>query len=1139
MHFWHTIRGRLIIIVLAALLPALGVILWTSLEQRDEAIRNAEQQTLLLARNFAEQQQELTASTQQILRTLADIHNFHDHNYDLCLKTLRMVDERNDVYSHLLIVNPDGSIYISSKGIQDHNISDRKYFRDALAAKSFSVGEYVVNSETGHATIHFSYPLLDRNGDVRTIFAAALDLDAYWDFIKKVELPLGYRMNLLDSQGVRLLSFPDHFGSAKDVGAPISEESHQQVFSSRSEGIYEDAGSGSTVHIHAFRKLYLKGAAEPYMIITVGADKSIIVAKAGEIFRRNLFLLGLTFAVALVMSWFVGGASIVDRIRRLMEMSRQLRDGNFSIRTDIPHFKGELGVLAQSFDEMATALEAKTLERDQFLSRLKESDERYRLITNNATDVIWSCNAHLSTDYISPSVEKVLGWSPDELIGEKITKTISHSSLKFADRMYLSLVNNGSLLREPRQITMELEQTRKDGTTVWTEVVANPFLDNSGNLMGIAGVTRDITDRKQAERLLRDNEQKYRQLFEMESDALFLIEKDTGKILEVNAAAAVLYGYSRDELLGMRNVDLSAEPAKTARATQEEVQAIPVRYHRRKDGTVIPVEITASHFSWKGRQVHIAAIRDVRDRLKAQEALEKSEERYRGIFENTIIGIYQSTLEGRYLTVNPALAHMFGYDSTEEMIASVTDIGTQLYYDPEDRRRAMEILTASDRLERFEARCRRRDGAPIWTVINSRAVRDEKGSVLFIEGIIEDISERKLAEQERAKLEEKLRQAQKMEALGTLAGGIAHDFNNVLMAIIGFTELAGVESEEESRRECLDQVLTASRRAKDLVNQILTFSRMQEMERHPVQVNQIMKEVLKLLRSSIPTTIDIRSDIDRYPVVVFADPTQIHQVLMNLCTNAAHAMRERRGTLSVVLTQERFGNGSSPAPCGLPEGRYAKLQVSDTGYGMSKDVLDRVFDPFFTTKPQGEGTGLGLSVVYGIVHTCRGAIDINSRAGNGTTVSVYLPAAESAEASCRAVEVEASIGSEHVLFVDDEPALVDLGARALRSLGYRVTTRTSSLEALDFFRIRHRDIDVVVTDVTMPHLTGAELARKMIEIRRDIPIVLCTGYSEMVSEEKARKLGARGYIMKPANRADLARAVRVALDSEKGEQTHG
>jgi len=878
--FRHTTRGRLILIVAAALLPALGVIFWTGLEQRDEAVRNAEQQVLLLTRHFAERQQELTATTEQILRTLADVHRHHEHDANTCLKILRAADDHNDIYSRLLIVSPDGRVRISSKGKGERDVSERKYFRDVLASKSFSAGEYVVDGDTGHATIHFVYPLLNRKGEIGLIFAAALDLDVYWDFLKKIDLPPGYRISIVDHRGARLVSYPDRPGPATGAGTFLSEENLRQIRSDHGEGLYEALGNDGVHRIHAFRKLYLKGASEPHMIVTVGADKASILEPASAILGRNLLLLGLTFAVALGGAWLFGGASIVNPVRRLMEAARQLRDGNLSARTEMSHFKGELGILAKSFDEMASALEAKTVESEKYLERLRESDEQYR-----------------------------------------------------------------------------------------------------------------------------------------------------------------------------------------------------------------------------------------------------------GIFENTIVGIYQSTLDGRYLTVNPALASMFGYDSPEEMIASVTDIGAQLYDDPEDRRRAMEILTVSDRLERFEARFRRRDGAAIWTLINSRSVRDADGQILFIEGVIEDITEQKQAGQERARLEEQLRQAQKMEALGTLAGGIAHDFNNVLMAIIGFTELAGIESDEKSRRECLDQVLTASRRAKDLVNQILTFSRMRETERRPVQVNHIVKEALKLLRSSIPTTIDIRSTIGREPVVICADPTQIHQVLMNLCTNAAHAMKRRRGTLSVSLTQERFGNGSSPAPCGLSEGLYARLQVSDTGHGMSRDVMERVYDPFFTTKPHGEGTGLGLSVVYGIVQACRGAIDIHSKPGKGTAVSVYLPAEESAEKPDRSEETVISTGVEHILFIDDEPVLADLGARALRSLGYRVTARTSSLEALDFFRSRHKDIDLVITDVTMPYLTGAELTHKMLEVRRDTPVVLCTGFSEMVNEETARRIGARGYIVKPVSRAVLAKTVRDVLDS--------
>jgi PAS domain S-box-containing protein len=519
------------------------------------------------------------------------------------------------------------------------------------------------------------------------------------------------------------------------------------------------------------------------------------------------------------------------------------------------------------------------------------------------------------------------------------------------------------------------------------------------------------------------------------------------------------------------------------------------------------------------------------DLTKGQQALSLSEEKYREIFENAIEGIYQTTLEGKFLRVNPSFARMFGYSSPQEMIDSVTDISRQTFVNPQNRTNLIMRLQKEDRLEGFEVERYRKDGSRFWISMNIHAVRDGKGSILHYEGTNIDITERKHAEDDQRKLELQLRQAQKMEAIGTMAGGIAHDFNNILMAMIGYTELAKDEEDIENRDDCLAQVLKACQRAKDLVNQILTFSRTREMEKQPVQINPVIKEGLKLLRSSIPSTIEIRQEIEVKPAVVIADPTQIHQVLMNLGTNATHAMRVKGGILDVSLTHEKIDKERISGIPGLAPGWYAKLIVRDTGHGIDPAIMDKIFEPFFTTKQQGEGTGLGMSVVYGIVKSCGGAIDVVSEPGNGTTISVYLPLAESSKTVKRDVSTEIHGGIERVLLVDDEVTLVDLGERMLRSLGYQVTTRTSSIEALELFRSRNADFDLVLTDMTMPNMTGAELAKEMLAIRPDIPIILCTGYSEIMTEEKARDIGVRSFIMKPLTRKDIGKAIHEALKS--------
>jgi signal transduction histidine kinase/DNA-binding response OmpR family regulator len=389
----------------------------------------------------------------------------------------------------------------------------------------------------------------------------------------------------------------------------------------------------------------------------------------------------------------------------------------------------------------------------------------------------------------------------------------------------------------------------------------------------------------------------------------------------------------------------------------------------------------------------------------------------------------------------------------------------------------------------------------------------------------------KEAEAERLQLQAQLQQAQKMEAIGTLAGGIAHDFNNILAAIMGYTELSlGTVPKESSTHRYLTQVFDAGLRAKDLVQQILTFSRQNEQATNPVQVKPIASEALRLLRASLPSTIQICQKLQSN-LAVMADPTKIHQVLINLCTNAAHAMRKKGGTLEVCLTDtfldSQFTENHPPF---LP-GPYLRLAVTDTGQGMSQFLLDRIFDPFFTTKKKGEGTGLGLSVVHGIVKSFNGHIMVHSKPGKGTCFEIFLPAVAADTVEESSVEECLPTGSEHILLVDDEEVLVEANKQLLESLGYKVTGVPSALDAMEVFRSQPQHFDMVITDMTMPQMTGDRLAKSMMEIRPDLPVILCTGFSASIDARKLAEMKVQALLYKPILKSDIAKAVRKTLDA--------
>ena len=428
------------------------------------------------------------------------------------------------------------------------------------------------------------------------------------------------------------------------------------------------------------------------------------------------------------------------------------------------------------------------------------------------------------------------------------------------------------------------------------------------------------------------------------------------------------------------------------------------------------------------------------------------------------------------------------------------------------------------------------DGRTVHTLLHAKPETDTEGRVIGMRAMFLDITARKKAEHETKRLEAALMQAQKMEAIGTLAGGIAHDFNNILSAVIGYTELALENAEKEtSLYENIQQVHLAGMRAGNLVSQILAFSRQSEQELKPLQVGPLIKEALKLLRSSLPTTVEIEQKISTKLDNVMGDPTQIQQIVMNLCTNAAHAMEEEGGQMTVSLSQVTLTRKDYHRYPDLSPGRYIKLSVQDTGKGISPEIMEKIYHPYFTTKEKGKGTGLGLSVVHGIVRSYGGAVDVVSEPGKGSSFNVYIPTIRKHNLPVEQPDVVLPVGSERILLVDDEPALTDVSLKMLEMMGYHVTAVNDSLEALEIFHNTPQDFDLVISDMTMPKMAGNKLAANLLEIRPDLPVILCTGYSDNISEEKAVEIGVKALVFKPLTKKDLAKIVREVLDKAKPE----
>ena len=628
---------------------------------------------------------------------------------------------------------------------------------------------------------------------------------------------------------------------------------------------------------------------------------------------------------------------------------------------------------------------------------------------------------------------------------------------------------------------------------------------------------------------------RYQELFERSTDANLIIVNN--KFVDCNTATVKMLGFEhKQELLNTHPSQLSPEyqpDGQISYVKANEMMSIAFENgshrfewnHMRANGEVFPVEVLLTAIPEDNKQTLHVVWRDITDRKNDEVALKESRDQLDAIFNSTKDGILVADVQTKiFLMGNNAICEMLGYSVEEISKLQVNDI-----HPAKDLPQVIDKFQKQARLEidlATDIPVMKKNGDVFFVDISTSLVKISGKECMI--GIFRDVTERR-------EIDEKTRKKQKLEAIGTLAGGIAHDFNNILSAIIGYSELSIVDLSPGSKlHKNLSEVIRAGKRATELIKQILAFSQQSTNNYSPLKIQNNVKEVLKLLRATLPTTIDIKQEIDENCGYVSANGTQIHQILMNLCTNALHAMEETGGTIGVRLQEIQFEEIEEAFIHGLAPRKYVLLEVSDNGQGIEEMILDNIFDPYFTTKPQGKGSGLGLAVVYGIVKDHGGTIKVDSKYGHGTTFKVVLPVFDNYNEYKVSEEkrLQPPVGNERILFVDDEESIALLGQKTLETLGYTVQYETNSYAALAVFGDKPQNFDLVITDQTMPNLPGSELSKKLMKIRPDIPIILCTGYSSMISEDKARELGIKAFVMKPSNRQTLAQTVRNVLDSQ-------
>lgn len=726
---------------------------------------------------------------------------------------------------------------------------------------------------------------------------------------------------------------------------------------------------------------------------------------------------------------------------------------------------------------------------------------------------------------LSPALRELVGLAAEQPINVAGWLAIVHPEQRSMVAEYLA-----SLVQQRQNFDKAYPIIHgQSGEIRWVHGLGQLRLDGEGRPVELFGTIQDITDRKRAEEALAQSEASYRNLIDGMNETVWVID-DSEKFVDVNRAASEMLHYSRAELLSMGPSDIDANITEAMiRQRQNSFAQNRIRIfetaHIRKDGERIPVEIQSTQVTYQGQDAILSIARDITERKQAEAALHRSETMNRllaAVVHQAGEAIMITDLTGVVEYVNPAYTAMSGY-AAAEMIGLALPLLQQAATVDSAQRTPWATVQQN---ETWSGRtvAQRKDGSSYHTAVMLFPIHEAEGHTINYCQIARDISH-------ELQLERQLNQSQRLETIGTLAGGVAHDFNNILMPMMGHAELIATKlPATDPLQTHVQQILTGAQRARALVRQILTFSQEHEQQRRPLELPDVVQEVLKLMRASLPATIEIRQAIDPACKQVLADATQLHQVLVNLCTNAFHAMEAGGGVLTITLEQVVIEPALAQLYPILQQTAYARLTVSDTGIGMDSTTLERIFEPFFTTKSVDRGTGLGLSVAHGIVRSHDGILLAQSELGKGASFQIYLPIFVDEAALESAQDAPAVRGQERILLVDDEPTVTEIMKELLEWQGYQAEAYNSSLEALSIFREAPMQFDLVLSDLTMPGMTGVELAGQLQQVRPGIPVIIITGYGNRLDAKIQERNGIRHVASKPISIDELAPLIRQVLD---------
>jgi two-component system cell cycle sensor histidine kinase/response regulator CckA len=775
----------------------------------------------------------------------------------------------------------------------------------------------------------------------------------------------------------------------------------------------------------------------------------------------------------------------------------------------------------------------KELSREKLtVETLKESEKRYRLIIDALNEGVILQEASGRIVIWNKSAEKLFGLTIPECAGP-ISMDTDRPAIHLDGSKFSGEHHPGKVTLRTGQPCQDvpMEILTSNGETQWISINTTPVLaPDGGKPQAVVISFSDITERRKVEQDLLKEAVRRRILIEQSRDGIVVISQN-GKVHEANQKFADMLGYAVEQVKELYVWDWDAqwerkELLEMIRNVGETGDHFETR-HRRQDNSLYDVEISTNGAVFEGKKMIFCVCRDITDRKKTEEALKESEDRFRRLFEEAPVAIHGYCPNGTIHYWNKANERTYGYTKEEAIGKNLMD----LIIPKEMRTAVAEMIRHGAKTGEMpptgEFFLRRKDGSGVPVLSAHVAImRNSKETELYC--LDSDLTELK-------RLQTELQQSHKMEAIGTLTGGIAHDFNNILGIVIGNSELALEDVPDWNPAHYnLKAILKAGLRGKDIVQQLLTFCRKTEHTPKAMHLIPAFEDVVRFIRATIPATIDIRHEVLATEDKVLCQPTAIYQVLMNLCSNSFQAMEKTGGAILMRMRNVVFNAGNhDDIPIGLTNGKFLKLTVADTGPGIDAAIVNRIFDPYYTTKEVGKGTGMGLAVVKGIVESHKGAVTVSTKPGSGATFTVYLPLTDEIPSSETEKPKLLKLGDETILFVDNEKSIADMGSEMLTRLGYTVEKALSPLAALDLFQSDPRRFDLVITDMTMPQMTGLQLTKRIKAINPNVSVILCTGFSTYITPEKADAMGIQGYLMKPIVKLEMANLVRKVLDESQ------